>query len=111
MIKFAIMVMGFPGYTDEECPIFGQLLVSFDFDADNGRGYGEFDPDPNKAKLFDTLEDALEFWRTSSPKYPWRLSDGRRNRPLTASSVSFVRIEVNEKGEASFDRSDAAGPG
>jgi len=100
--KIALLVAGFAGVPDDECPIFGQLLVSFDFEAHNGQGFGEFDYDPKRAKLFDTLEEAMTFWRTPSQKFPVRLIDGRLNRPLTCTTIQFVKVNVDEKGEASF---------
>lgn len=37
------------------CPIAGQYVKSFDFEADDGRGYGEFTLDPAKALTFESL--------------------------------------------------------
>jgi len=82
-----------------------QYLVSFDFDALGGRGWGIFSDKPEHAMRFKTLRDALEFWRTQSTVKPLR-PDGKPNRPLTASTISVFKVEENDNGSASKD--DAA---
>lgn len=69
-----------------------QYLVSFDFDALDGRGYGIFAHDPTIARRFASTADALRFWRTASTVRPLR-SDGKPNRPLTASTISIFKLE------------------
>jgi hypothetical protein len=83
-----------------------QYLVSFDFDAMLGQGYGIFTDKPEYAMRFKTLRDAMEFWRTASTVKPVR-PDGRPNRPLTASTISVFKLEENDNGTASKD--DATG--
>jgi hypothetical protein len=71
------------------CPHAGQYLESFDFDAHGGQGYGEFTPDPAKAKRFRDQAEAVLFWRLPSRVRP-RRPDGKPNRPLTSLSVAIV---------------------
>ena len=82
-----------------------QYLVSFDFDAFSGNGYGEFTWDAAMAKGFKTLRDAMEFWRTQSTVKPLR-PDGQPNRPLTGSTISVFKVEEKDDGITSED--DAA---
>jgi hypothetical protein len=82
-----------------------QYLVSFDFDAMRGTGYGIFTDKPEHAMRFKTLRDAMEFWRTQSTVKPFR-PDGMPNRPLTASTISIFKVEEKDNGPASED--DAA---
>ena len=42
-------------------------------------------PDPEKARIFETLEEALALWKQSHGIR----EDGRPNRPLTAFTVTF----------------------
>src|SRR6185436_15351772 len=83
----------------------GQFLLSFDFDAFGGNGFGEFTWDVEMAKSFKTLRDAMEFWRTTSTVKPLR-PDGKPNRPLTASTISVFKLEESDNGTTSED--DAA---
>jgi len=68
---------------DTPCPHTGQWLEHFDVDAFNGRGWGEFTDDVNKAKRFGTFAEAMAFWNQQSKINPLR-PDGRPNKPLTA---------------------------
>ena len=77
-----------------------QYLVSFDFEAMGGIGYGIFSDELELAMRFKTLRDAMEFWRTQSTVNPLR-PDGKPNRPLTASTISVFKIEENDDGTAS----------
>lgn len=72
-----------------------QYLVSFDFDAMNGMGFGIFTDRPELAMRFKTLRDAMEFWRTQSTVKPLR-PDGKPNRPLTASTISVFKLEEHD---------------
>jgi hypothetical protein len=71
------------------CPHAGQYLESFDHEVFNGEGYGEFTPDPAKAKRFPDFAAAVLFWRRPSKVRP-RRPDGEPNRPLTALTVEIV---------------------
>ena len=73
------------------CPIAGQYLKSFDFEAHDGIGDGVFTADPRRAMRFATLVDLLEFWKTMPKCKPIRL-DGRPNRPLTATTITFEEV-------------------
>lgn len=68
------------------CPIVGQYLKEFNFDAHDGRGDGLFTTNPYKAMRFATLEDLFAFYRRASTVRPLR-EDGRPNRPLTATHM------------------------
>jgi hypothetical protein len=70
------------------CPIAGQYVVSFDFEAYGGVGSGTFTADKRKAMQFADAGEALVFWRTVSRRYPVR-ADGQPNRPFTATTVSI----------------------
>lgn len=69
------------------CPVAGQYLESFDFDAHDGLGFGVFTRDLRKAKRFADKAEAWEFWRTRSTVKPTR-PDGKANRPMTATTIS-----------------------
>jgi hypothetical protein len=69
----------------------GKFLRSFDFDAEDGRGYGVFTMDGTRAKRFRDGRAAMEFWKTISKKRPLR-SDGKANRPLSASTIEIVKL-------------------
>ncbi len=75
------------------CPIAGQYLRTFDFEAEGGRGFGTFTFDPNKARAFPDAGAALDFWRTQSRTRPYR-ADGQPNRPLTSTTVEIVDAEI-----------------
>lgn len=87
--KHVIRMQGFAN--GAPCPHAGQYLKSFDFDAHDGRGHGEFCAKPRHAKIFPSAVAALEFWRTTSTVKPLR-EDGEPNRPLTAANVSIEEI-------------------
>jgi hypothetical protein len=70
------------------CPHAGQYLESFDFEANDGVGYGEFTTDRRRAMEFPDKVKAWEFWNTI-PKCKPRRDDGRANKPLTAVSVEL----------------------
>jgi hypothetical protein len=68
------------------CPHANQWLERFNHEAYGGQGYGEFTPDPAKAKRFVDSAAAMDFWRKQSRVRPKR-PDGKPNRPLTALTV------------------------
>lgn len=70
----------------------GEYIVAFDVNAFGGIGYFTSSPDVAKAMRFPSLEAALQAWRTQSTLRPLR-ADGKPNRPLTALSISPIRIE------------------
>lgn len=69
----------------------GEYLMSFDFDAFGGKGFGMFTAEVKQAKRFRDVKEAMEFWKTRSKVQPLR-PDGQLNRPLTASSVELVNL-------------------
>lgn len=73
------------------CPIAGQYLVRFDFDAHGGIGFGEFTKDIAKAKRFPDAGAVGEFWKTVSKVQPVR-EDGKPNRPLTSTTIQVVEV-------------------
>lgn len=83
-----LLALGFAN--DVQCPHEGQYIKSFDFEADEGLGFGEFTTDIDTAIQFTDVMAAGEFWRTQSKTRPVR-PDGRPNRPLTALSVEIVK--------------------
>lgn len=93
-MKWVIVVISFAN--GQPCPIEGQLLYSFDFDAYDGQGYGEFGFDLDKAKMFDSVVDAWTFWNTVSKVKPKRDHDGQPNRPFTSTSVIISPITERE---------------
>lgn len=89
-----IVAMGFAN--GAPCPIMGQYLKAFDFDAHDGRGFGEFTRDPAKAMKFASIGEATAFWKTPSKVRPLR-EDGRPNRPLAATTITFADYYEKEK--------------
>ena len=73
------------------CPHSGQFVQSFDHDAFNGRGYGVFTDEPDRALRFATAADAMAFWRKQSTVQTLRL-DGKPNRPLTALTAVIEQV-------------------
>lgn len=65
-------------------------LKDYDHAAHSGRGFGEWTGKIEDAKVFPTMEAALEFWRLVPPAHPTRPRDGKPNRPLTVYSVEMV---------------------
>jgi len=81
-----IRVVGFAN--GEPCPIVGQYVESFDFDAHGGLGFGVFTLDKRKAMQFADAGEAIAFWHTKSRRYPVR-ADRKPNRPFTATTVTI----------------------
>lgn len=78
---------GRPDYWD------GQYLVTWDFEARGGRGWGTFSPHVKVAKRFATRAQAIAFWRRQSRTVPIR-PDGKENRPLTAFTIETEEIPL-----------------
>ncbi len=87
----AISLMGI----DDPVPMF---IASSDVNANSGAGAFTLTNDQKLALHFDTMEDALECWRKQSRVKPLR-NDGMPNRPLTALTVSFQNIQIEDEGE------------
>lgn len=100
MTEFGIRVMSDAATGRSVGPI-KTWVREVDFDADSGHGRFEFTTIPGRAKRFESVADALMYWRTQSTRYPLR-PDGEPNRPLTAFTV-----EVGElPGEVAIDRAE-----
>jgi len=85
-----IMAVGFAN--GQYCSHEGQWVQSFDHDAYNGRGFGMFTNEIEKAIQFKDLEEAMTFWKKQSSINPIR-EDGKPNRPMTALTVTIERID------------------
>lgn len=81
MIVFKIM--GFANNTP--CPVAGQYLKSFDFEARDGRGEAVFTTNIAEAIGFETSATAFAFYKTVPMCNPTR-HDGMPNRPMTSSN-------------------------
>ena len=78
------------GYPDgRPCSINGCYLVAFDFEAECGRGVGDWTRDIRRARRFADGGEALLFWKTQSKTVPTR-DDGKANRPLTAFNIMIT---------------------
>lgn len=73
------------------CPHANQWLQSFDHDACDGQGHGEFTLDPDKAMRFSDSAEAMEFWGRQSTVRPLR-PDGEPNKPLTALTCAIETL-------------------
>ena len=73
--------------TDEHV---GEYVRAFDPDALGGRGYLLTTAELSRAKVFPTFAEALAYWQTQSTTFPYRLTDGKPNRPLTAYHVLIL---------------------
>ena len=65
-------------------------VVDCDVSDPTGRGVATFTKDIDEAKPFDSVLDALSFWRRQHTEVPLR-EDGKPNRPLTAWTVELRR--------------------
>jgi hypothetical protein len=77
-------------------PISGQYLCTFDFEADDGRGYGTFTLNLDEALKFADVGAALEFYGTVSKRRPIR-EDGKPNRPLMATTMEFISVALTRQ--------------
>lgn len=76
------------------CEIAGSYVAEFDPDAHDGRGDLVVTRDPQSALLFENEGWAFEYWKTQSTVMPLR-PDGKPNKPLTAYTVEFVKLEAD----------------
>ena len=70
----------------------GRYLCAYDPEAVGGLGSIKTTGKEAEALRFPTLQEALETWKRSSRTRPWR-SDGKPNRPLTAYTVTFKKVD------------------
>lgn len=89
---YVIKILGFAN--GAECPHAGAYLKSFDHEADNGRGYGEFTPELANAMRFSGKNDALLFY-LKVPRCKPKREDGKPNRPLTAATVEILHADAD----------------
>lgn len=71
---------------------YGPYLEWSDPNARKGKGHDRWTDDVAKAKRFPSFQEAMTCWQAQSTVRPLR-PDGLPNRPMTAYSVSPVRIE------------------
>lgn len=69
----------------------GWYLECFDFEAHGGVGEGGFTPDLDKAMQWAGMAEFHAFYTRSPACRPSR-SDGRPNRPLTATTWELITI-------------------
>jgi len=87
------VVMKMEGFADgRRSPVDGMYLKYFDHEAHGGTGAGEFTVNKVEAMVFKDHGTAFEFW-TKVPKCKPLRADGKPNKPLTASTVSFLPWE------------------
>jgi hypothetical protein len=67
----------------------GSYVRKYDPAAHDGMGDVDLTLHMSEAKRFDSMQDALDYWRQ---QHGLRL-DGKPNRPLTAFTVNVVPIE------------------
>ena len=72
--------------------VIGDYLEWSDPDANRGLGDDRWTADLAKAKRFDSFEAATACWKAQSTKRPFR-PDGKPNRPMTAYSVTFEKVD------------------
>jgi hypothetical protein len=96
-VEHVMRVTGFAN--GEACLIAGEWLKTFDFNAHDGGGFGDFTDDPTQAQRFGSLQKAMDFHNTVSTVRPLR-SDGLPNRPLTACTMVIepLRDAIKAKG-------------
>jgi hypothetical protein len=70
----------------------GEYLAAFDPEAGDGWGDATFTRDVTKALRFPDLSAAYHFYGTRPARRPTR-PDGRPNRPLTAFTMQFDRVD------------------
>lgn len=94
-----------------ECPHEGCYVETFDHEAYNGQGYGEFTLDPDAALKFDGMGEALAFWN-KVPEARTIRSDGEPNKPMTAMHIELLDLDLATlEGDGYGYRSPAADGG
>jgi len=83
VIRIIAFVNGTP------CPIAGEYVKSFDFEAYDGQGYMRSTARIDRAMKFDDAAAAMAFWKRQSKTNP-RRPDGRPNRPMTCTTIEIV---------------------
>jgi hypothetical protein len=81
-----------------------QYLVSFDFEQDAMHGLTASRM-PSEARKFDSLADALEYWKTRSVGHPTRHTDGKPNRPFTGWTITVLEYtDLEYEDETSVNK-------
>ena len=80
----------------DDAPI-GAYLQSYDPEANGGRGMIEFTDDIDDAKQFPGMFAAVALWQTVPTSRP-RRADGKPNKPLTAFTMEFLPVRLDEEG-------------
>lgn len=70
----------------------GYWLKSYNPEAHDGQGDAEFTDDLEDALVFSDAEAAIKTYRAIPNARPWR-DDAKPNRPLTACTVEFIRLD------------------
>lgn len=69
----------------------GHYVREYDARGNGGRGHLRVTADMQQARVFLTLTDAFNCYRSSCGLRP----DGKPNRPLTAYTVEFIPVHVD----------------
>ncbi len=77
----------------------GQYLYAYSPEAHDGRGQAEFTDRLDEALLFADFTQAHEAWTWVPANRPVR-EDGQPNRPLTAFTMEFLPVRLDEQGRA-----------
>lgn len=85
VIRIVAPAMALPNFYKD------QFVLSFDVEANAGRGDLRLTKDRDKALRFATAPAALAFWQQSPRCQPLR-PDGRPNRPLTAYTIEIEAV-------------------
>ncbi len=92
-VSTMIVVMRVVGFANgSDCPVENHYLQSFDHEACDGVGYGVFTSSLDKAMRFDDMKAAIQFWQKIPACRPLR-DDGKPNRPMTATTMEFLRLD------------------
>jgi len=82
-----IRVHGIAGVVDLVDPLW---LARYDPNAYDGRGDFDLSPRENEALIFPDFPSARDFAFQQPANHPFRKSDGKPNRPLSAFDLEFV---------------------
>jgi hypothetical protein len=90
MSKFILCAVDF---TLENVGQVDLFVKDADFECRDGRGDFDLTTNKNRAKMFDTQQETLDYWKTQSKTCPLR-PDGEPNRPLTTLTCYVYAVEV-----------------
>jgi hypothetical protein len=95
-MKFAVVCSG-PIYVRPRHWMVDVLLEHYDPDYNKGEGHAIFTYDITKAKLFDTLEQAVAY--VERPSIHWTES-GMINRPIHCFQIAYRPINIDDEKRA-----------